>query len=127
MLAEKVVDVRHLVKEIIEENEAELTYSERKLISKLDYGLGNAKKCDYLEKALNLKRRDITHKISTLRKKGIPIASSKMKPFGYYLPATSEEVTSTDNVYSSQINDMMEVRASFRILLRKAKEDESSN
>ncbi len=55
-------------------------------------GRGNAIKANQLAGRFNIGLRDINEIVRMLRKEGKLIGSSKIPPFGYYLPANENEV-----------------------------------
>jgi biotin operon repressor len=71
-------------------------------------GRDRAIKADILAIRFGLSLREINEIVRTLRKQGVLIGSSKIKPFGYYIPANEEESKSYLNTFKSELFDMLE-------------------
>ena len=70
-------------------------------------GRSRSIKADDLAQIFNSSRREINNAVRELRKDGRIVGSSKEKPFGYYIPITTEEVREYLNSFRNELFDML--------------------
>ena len=77
-------------------------------------GRSRAVKADNLSAICHTSRRDINEVIRGLRKSGHLVGSSKIPPYGYYIPITESEVKECLECFRSEILDMLQTYGRLR-------------
>ena len=72
-------------------------------------GRQRAIKAQRLAEGFGLSIREINEVIHDLRESGLIIGSSKIRPFGYYIPETDDERRDCIRTYESEAMDMMRI------------------
>lgn len=71
------------------------------------YGRPRAAKAELIARDFGINIRTVNDVVRLLRKDDILIGSAKEKPFGYYLPATEDEIKDYLDTFKAELFDML--------------------